>query len=60
VGPTLPPETATQFAASEDAHSSEPKMREKMPLWLAVLIASILAIVVIWIMLIAIYPSIAL
>jgi hypothetical protein len=35
-------------------------MREKMPLWLAVLIASILAIVVIWIMLIAIYPSIAL
>jgi hypothetical protein len=46
--------------STKDFSSALPEPEKKMPLWLMILLATITAIVVIWVMLIVIYPSLAL
>ena len=47
-------------ASTRDFSSVPPKPGKTLPLWLVILMAAFTAIVLIWVMLIIIYPSIAL
>lgn len=49
-----------QDAIDEKVTPANSRQKEKLPYWLIVLMASILAIILIWVMMIVIYPSIAL
>jgi hypothetical protein len=57
---TVPPAASEPYVMEERPRPTESKYQEKLPYWLIILVASILAIAIIWIMLIVIYPSMAL
>ena len=57
MGIAPPPWSAEPYVMEEQARPVESKYEEKLPRWLTILIASVIAVFIIYIMLVVVFPS---